>query len=44
MINANGIKTIVSQALRKSRRVVTNRKRLSRSLLGQVGAEDRVWG
>ncbi len=43
MINANGIKTIVSQALRKSRRV-TNRKRLSRSPLGQVGAEDRVWG
>ena len=43
MINANGIKKIVGQALRKSRRV-TNRKRLSRSLLGQVGAEDRVWG
>lgn len=43
MINANGIKTIVSQALRKSRRVI-NKKRLSRSLLGQVGAEDRVWG
>ncbi len=42
MINANGIKKIVGQALRKSRRV--NKKRLSRSLLGQVGAEDRVWG
>ncbi len=42
MINANGIKKIVGQALRKSRRVY--KKRLSQSLLSQVGAEDRVWG